>query len=89
MADVEIAWRSFQLDPEAPQITQESHDELLAKKFGVSEAQVAQMNAQLSGLAAQEGLEYHFDLLKSSNTFDAHRLIHLAAAHAACFDRIE
>jgi predicted DsbA family dithiol-disulfide isomerase len=78
---VEIVWRSFQLDPEAPQVAQESHDELLAKKFGVSEAQVAQMNAQLSGLAAKEGLEYRFDLLKSSNTFDAHRLIHLAATH--------
>jgi predicted DsbA family dithiol-disulfide isomerase len=78
---VEIEWRSFQLDPDAPQVAQESHDELLARKFGVSEAQVAQMNAQLSSLATKEGLDYHFDLLKSSNTFDAHRLIHLAATH--------
>ncbi len=78
---VEVVWRSFQLDPEAPRVAEASHDELLAKKFGVSEAQVAQMNAQLSDLAAKEGLDYRFDLLKSANTFDAHRLIHLAAAH--------
>jgi predicted DsbA family dithiol-disulfide isomerase len=78
---VQVDWKSFQLDPEAPHESHESHDELLAKKFGVSEAQVAQMNAQLSGLAEKEGLDYHFDLLKNANTFDAHRLIHLAARH--------
>ena len=32
-------------------------------------------------LAAEEGLEYHFDRAQRGNTFDAHRLIGLAAAH--------
>ena len=32
-------------------------------------------------VAATEGLTYRFDIAKRGNTFDAHRLIHLAKAH--------
>ena len=39
------------------------------------------MNAQVSALAAKEGLDYQLDRAKHGNTFDAHRLIHLAASH--------
>src|SRR5258708_37059744 len=39
------------------------------------------MNEQVSAIAAQEGLEYHLGQAKYGNTFDAHRLIHLAATH--------
>ena len=35
----------------------------------------------MTELAAQEGLEYHLDRTRGGNSFDAHRLIHLAAAH--------
>jgi predicted DsbA family dithiol-disulfide isomerase len=34
----------------------------------------------MTELAAQEGLEYHFERARGGNSFDAHRLIHLAAA---------
>jgi predicted DsbA family dithiol-disulfide isomerase len=39
------------------------------------------MNAQVSDIAAEEGLDYHLETAKYSNTFDAHRLIHLATQH--------
>ena len=35
----------------------------------------------MTELAAAEGLEYHLDRTRGGNSFDAHRLIHLAAAH--------
>ena len=37
--------------------------------------------AQLTETAAGDGLEFHFDTARGGNTFDAHRLVHLALAH--------
>ena len=78
--DVEVTWRSFQLNPAQPKGDPRNHDEYLASKMGVSVAQVHQMNERLVGLAAEEGLDYHFETYKVINTFDAHRVMHLARA---------
>lgn len=78
---VEIVWRSYQLAPDAPRTSNESMDEMLSKKYGMSVQQAAKMNAHVSELAAKEGLEYHLETAQYNNTFDAHRLIHLAATH--------
>lgn len=78
--EVEIVWRSFELDPGAPRVQTEPHAERLARKYGVSLAQVEAMNARLVGEASKEGLLFHLAESKGGNTFDAHRLIHLAAA---------
>ena len=77
--DVEVVWRSFELDPGAPPVRTESHAEHLARKYGVSPAQVEAMDARLIGEARKEGLEFHLAESKGGNTFDAHRLIHFAA----------
>jgi predicted DsbA family dithiol-disulfide isomerase len=79
--DVEVTWRSFELDPEAPQVAEQPASEALAAKYGMSLEQAEATHAQMTALAAQEGLEYRFDRARRGNTFDAHRLIHLAAAH--------
>ena len=78
--DVELTWRSFQLDPGAPPERRHSGAEHLAAKYGMSVEQAEQSNAQMTELAAAEGLEYHLDRTRGGNSFDAHRLIHLAAA---------
>jgi len=77
--EVEITWRSFELDPDAPRVQTEPHAERLSRKYGVSLAQVATMNQRLIGEAKKEGLDFNLDEAKGGNTFDAHRLIHLAA----------
>jgi predicted DsbA family dithiol-disulfide isomerase len=77
--DVEVVWRSFELDPSAPQVQTEPHAERLARKYGVSLAQVEAMDARLVGEAKKEGLDFRLDEAKGGNTFDAHRLIHFAA----------
>lgn len=79
--EAEVIWRSYQLDPHAPRQSGKSVTDVLAAKYGVSETQAAAMNDRVSGLAAQEGLDYHMDTVRYANTFDAHRLIHLAASH--------
>ena len=52
---------------------------MLASKYGVSLEQAAAMNARVSTLAAGEGLDYHLERARPGNTFDAHRVTHLAA----------
>jgi len=60
-------------------LQREPHAERLARKYGVSLAQVEAMDARLVGEARKEGLDFHLAESKGGNTFDAHRLIHLAA----------
>ena len=76
---VEVVWRSFQLDPSIPE--GETHPTLpaLAATYGTSvEAMRANM-ARVEELAAAEGLEYHLADGISGNTLLAHELLHLAA----------
>jgi len=79
--DVEVTWRSFELDPGAPAERAVSGAENLAEKYGMSLEQAQAMNAQMTEVAAGEGLEFHFERQRGGNTFDAHRLVHLAAEH--------
>jgi predicted DsbA family dithiol-disulfide isomerase len=78
--DVEVVWHSFELDPSAARTYAGSQAELLAAKYGVPVAQAEQMNARMAAEAKKEGLDFDFEVAKPGNTFDAHRLIHLAAS---------
>jgi predicted DsbA family dithiol-disulfide isomerase len=78
---VAITWRSFELDPTAPRRIIGSLTAMLAQKYGISQEQAEGMQQQVTELAAAEGLTYRLDLAQRGNSFDAHRLIHLAAAH--------
>jgi predicted DsbA family dithiol-disulfide isomerase len=77
--DVEIRWRSFELDPSAPAVRQGDGAQRLADKYGMSRAQAIALNATMTERASAEGLEFNLDAAQSGNTFDAHRLLHLAA----------
>jgi predicted DsbA family dithiol-disulfide isomerase len=79
--DVTVTWRSFELDPGAPAERPEDAAGHLAAKYGRTRGQAEQMNANMTQVAAGEGLEFRFDRLRLGNTFDAHRLVHLGAAH--------
>lgn len=79
--NVEIVYRSFQLDPSAEKHSGVSATDMLAKKYRVSRERAEAMNARVSALAAQEGLAYHLESARHANTLDAHRLIHFAASH--------
>jgi predicted DsbA family dithiol-disulfide isomerase len=83
--DVEVEWRSFELDPSTESVTVAGegpgHAELIATKYGMPLAQAEAAVASVTQAAAGEGLDFHLDRSLRSNTFDAHRLIHLAADH--------
>ena len=74
--EVEIAWRSFQLNPDTPPGTAVPTPEYLASRFG---PQAKAMTGRVAELAAEEGLDFDFDAALTVNTLDAHRLLHLAA----------
>jgi predicted DsbA family dithiol-disulfide isomerase len=78
---VEIVWRSFQLDPNAPRQYPGTVNDMLARKYGLSLPEAEARHAQITALAAAEGLDYHFERARPGNSFDAHRLVHLAAHH--------
>ena len=76
--EVEVHWRSFQLDPGAPTEPTQGTAEMLARKYGQSPAGVKQMQDQVEAVAAEEGLVYRLSETLHVNTVDAHRVIHLA-----------
>ena len=78
-AEVQVVWRSFELDPQSPR--QRTGDSVgrLADKYGISCDEALAMHARVTGVAAEEGLAYRLDVARHGNTFDAHRLLHLAA----------
>ena len=74
-------WRSFELDPGAPREREQDNATHLAEKYGMSRQKAEAMHRTMTEAAASEGLDFRFDLVRSGNTFDAHRLLHLAAAN--------
>jgi predicted DsbA family dithiol-disulfide isomerase len=79
---VEITWRAFELDPAAPRVQPEipSYAERLAKKYGRSLKDAEAMLATMTTTGQAEGLSLRFDRVRPGNTFDAHRVLHLAHA---------
>jgi len=78
-AEIELIWRAFELDPGAPPERRRdvSHVEFIARKYGMPVAQAQKSTDHLVQLARAEGLAFDFANIRSGNTFDAHRLIHL------------
>ncbi|HEU4811391.1 MAG TPA: DsbA family oxidoreductase, partial [Nocardioides sp.] len=75
------AWRSYQLDPSAPAVPDQSVAEYLGTKYGGGPAAGQQMIDRVEAVAAEEGLLYRLSEAQRANTVDAHRLLHLAAEH--------
>ena len=81
--EVEVVYRSFELDPTAPHSRgsgggHELSTGVIARKYGRSEDEMRQMQQQLIDLAAEEGLAFRLFETVHTNTIDAHRLLHLA-----------
>src|SRR5690349_6372040 len=79
-AEIDVVWRSFQLNPNHPRGFRRRHDEYLAEKLGRSVEDVQRLDEHVVALAAAEGLDYDFDRYTVVNTFDAHRVAHLASS---------
>ena len=79
--EVEVEYHSFELSPETPVDYTGTEAEFLAQHKGLPTQQAEQMLAQMTELAAGEGLAYDFGSLQHANTVLAHQALHHAKAH--------
>ncbi|KGP74457.1 DsbA family oxidoreductase [Pontibacillus yanchengensis] len=75
---VDISFKSFELDPSAPVDSDKNTYERLAAKYGKSLEEAKQMTEGVRQQAEQVGLQFDFDHMIPTNTFDAHRLFQKA-----------
>lgn len=78
--EVEVEWKSFQLDPSLPEHDHRREVDYLAETKGMPRDQVIQMLGHVTQQAAGEGLAYDFDALVVANSWKAHRVIQRAKA---------
>lgn len=76
--DVQVIWRSYLLDPDAPPSYGLAMPELLAKKYDMTLEEGKAATAKSTAAAKAEGLSYNMDIARPGNTLDAHRLVHFA-----------
>jgi predicted DsbA family dithiol-disulfide isomerase len=76
--EVTVAHRSFELDPRAPARREQTLDEALTTKYGMSAGQVRAGHDRLTALGNEVGLAFDFERVRLGSTFDAHRLAQAA-----------
>jgi predicted DsbA family dithiol-disulfide isomerase len=79
--EVEVTWRAFELDPDAPPERIGDRAVRLAEKYGITVERARQMEQTVVDAAAAEGLDFRFGAARGGCTFDAHKLIDLAHDH--------
>ncbi len=77
---IDIEFKSFQLDPNSPKYSGQDFYESMGAKFGGAE-KAKQMMVSITEQAKEVGLEFNFDTMKPTNTFDAHRMTKFAKVH--------
>jgi len=80
--NIEITWKSFQLDPQKVPDTSTDVFDNLAKRYGKDREWSIGMHENVTNQAKTVGLDYHFEKAVDTNTFKAHQLLHVAKSHA-------
>lgn len=75
---VEIEYHSFELSPDTPEDFHGGEVDYLSQHKGISPEQAREMLDRVTGVAADAGLAYRFDILQHTNTVKAHELLHFA-----------
>lgn len=79
--DIEVHWHSYELDPNSPATHDSSNTVRLARKYGKTVEQMEQLQQQMAEMARDEGIDFQWRKAQSGNSFNAHRMIHLADSH--------
>ncbi|WP_421876373.1 DsbA family oxidoreductase [Marinoscillum sp.] len=79
--ELEIEWKSFQLNPNTVTNTEISVYDNLATHKGIPVEHARQMSDQVTEMAREVGLAYDFDRAVVANTFKAHQMLHFAKQH--------
>ena len=87
--EVETVYRSFELDPYAERDVGYDVYDMLAAKYGMTRERAVAMNENVAKLGESAGIDFAFDKVILTNTFDAHRLTQLANKHGKMRQMIE
>lgn len=87
--DLDVEYHSFLLSPDAPTDYPGRHAEWLSAHLGVPQEQAERMGARVTALAADDGLAYDYESIKTTNTRLAHQLIHHAKSHGRQAEMVE
>ncbi|REC45335.1 DsbA family oxidoreductase [Chryseobacterium pennipullorum] len=79
--EVEVEWKSFQLDPSLDPDKTQNTIQYFREKKGVAEAQATQMLSQVTQMGKGAGIDFDFEKALITNTFKAHKLLHFAKKH--------
>ncbi|GAA3067647.1 DsbA family oxidoreductase [Streptosporangium carneum] len=83
---LEVVWRSYELSPGAGRVPGPTAAEAMAEWWG---EQASARISRIQALGAAEGLDLNLHVARPVNTFDAHRLCHLAAGRALADEMME
>lgn len=75
---IKVIYRSFELNPAAEKSQNISIYEYLAQKYGKTLEWAKEANQNVINMGIQSGIKMNMNLVKPTNSFDAHRLAHLA-----------
>lgn len=78
--EVDVVWHSYQLDRNAPAVVEGSNVDRVAAKYGRSREEMVAQHEAMAADAAELGLDFQWDKVVGGNSFDAHRVLHLARA---------
>jgi len=87
--DAEIIFHAFELNPQSPKKLKVNIHQALADKYRMSLEQAKAANQRVGDMAKGEGLDYNFETMQYTNTFDAHRLVFLARQESKGKELIE
>lgn len=78
--EVEVTWHSYQLDRSAPPVIEGSNVDRIAAKYGRDREEMVAQHEAMAAEAAEVGLDFQWEKVVGGNSFDAHRVLHLARA---------
>jgi predicted DsbA family dithiol-disulfide isomerase len=79
--EVEVIWKSFEIDQNAKRDYTGGFYAMLAEKFNTTPDKAKTMNQRVIKMASEAGLKFNMDNAIPTNSFDAHRLMQLGAKH--------
>jgi predicted DsbA family dithiol-disulfide isomerase len=82
--EVEVTFHAFELDPAAPRVPADptvTPAQKLARKYRMSETEAQGRLDSMTAMGKTKGIDFQFDKVRSTNTFDGHRLVRFAAQH--------
>jgi predicted DsbA family dithiol-disulfide isomerase len=87
--EVEVEYHSFELSPDTPVDFDGNTVDYLSQRKGMPVDEVKKMLTHVTGIAADVGLDYHFDDVHQTNTIKAHELLHFAKSKGRQIDMKE